>query len=452
MSAQAAPRTARRTRTRWAIAALATVAVIVAGVLLAPRIMGLGAGEAVSVATTAVESGRLIVTASGDGETEAIETYDGYPEVSGTVEEIKVSVGDRVKAGQVLYTLDDADLRKALTKASASVRQADQQVAQARQQVSQAKLQLTQARNRLDALESATGTHTASAGDVDEAEQSVAVAKDAVASAEAGLASAKAARATAVEERADAAADLEKTEVTAPAAGVITHINISEGGAVSAGGSGNGSASTSSAASALSGGATGSNGSSSGAPVVIADTSELKVTVVVNEVDIADVTVGQKASVTFDAVEGLEIPATVAWVSPNAEASGNVTGYSVELTLGKQDERLRAGMTASADIVTLSVDDALLLPKSSIKTQDTEKYVTVVGSDGTQQRRVVTTGPSDDTRVQVLTGLKAGERVASVTAAAVEQQGGMPRGAMMLGGSPPGGRPGGSRGAQGGDR
>lgn len=451
MSSQAASPSTRRKRSTWAIAALVTMAVVVAAIVGAPRLLGMSSGEAVTVATTTVGSGSLTVTASGDGQTEAIDSYEGYPQVSGTVEEIAVSVGDRVKAGEVLYTLDDGDLQQALTKATSSLRQADQQVAQAKQQVSQATLQLIQAENRLDALESRSGTMSASAAEIEEAEQSIEVAEDSLTSAKAGLASAKASRTTAAEERDDAAADVDTTEVTAPVAGTVTQVNISEGGAVSAGGgTSSGSSGASSSGSSAQTGAT--TGSGSGAPVVISDTSELKVTVVVNEVDIADVAVGQEATVTFDAVEGLEIPATVSWLSPNAEASGNVTGYRVELTLGEQDERLRTGMTASADIVTLSVADALLLPKSSIKTQDAEKYVTVVAADGTQERRTVTTGASDDTRVQVLTGVQAGDEVVSVTAADLTEQGGMPRGAMMLGGgAPPTGRPGSSAG-QGGDR
>ena len=49
-------------------------------------------------------TGTLVVTASADGQTEADDTYDVYPEVSGTVETVEVKVGDRVEAGDTLFS------------------------------------------------------------------------------------------------------------------------------------------------------------------------------------------------------------------------------------------------------------------------------------------------------------------------------------------------------------
>ena len=97
--------------------------------------------------------------------------------------------------------------------------------------------------------------------------------------------------------------------------------------------------------------------------MVISDNSVLIATVAVNEVDIADVKVGQEATVTFDAATGLAIPAKVRWVSPNSATSGNVRTYDIELELAEQSDRLRPGMTASAEIATLKLEDALLDPQ-----------------------------------------------------------------------------------------
>jgi RND family efflux transporter MFP subunit len=142
-------------------------------------------------------------------------------------------------------------------------------------------------------------------------------------------------------------------------------------------------------------------------------------TVKVNEVDVADVKAGQEATVTFDAAVGLAIPGKVRWVSPNSVTTGNVRTYDVEIDLAVQNPKLRPGMTASADIATVKLDDALLIPKTAVRVDGTTKYVTVVKPDASQEKRTVTTGRSDGTRVQVLSGLKTGEKILTSFAAPV---------------------------------
>ncbi len=314
-------------------------------------------------------------------------------------------------------------------------------MAAANQQVSAAKLQKLQAENNLDRLESQTGTRTATSSQIDEAEQSVNVAKAGVTTAKssqkaakASLSSARVARNNAQTNYNEAKADLAKAVVTAPAGGVVTAVNVVEGGSVSTG-SGASSVSSGSGSSASMAGASASAASAgSSAPVVISDNSLLIATVAVNEVDIADVKKGQEATVTFDAATGLAIPATVRWVSPNSVTSGNVRTYDVELDLAEQNEQLRPGMTASAEIATLMVEDALLIPKTAVRVDGTTKFVTVVKPDGSQEKRTVTTGRSDDVNIQVLTGLKAGEKVTTNFTAPEEKSGG----GIMPAAPPPG--------------
>jgi len=422
MSAEAAPRTAKKKRARWAVIALIVVAVI-AVVAAVPLLMGGSGKSAAAAPTTTVEPGSLIVIASADGQTAADDVRDVYPKVSGTVEHVDVAVGDTVKAGATLFTLDDASLRAAVRQANATLTQSKQQVASADQQLQQAKLQKLQAENNLDRLESLTGTMTASDAQISEAKASIAVAKASAASATSALSSANVARHNAEVSYADAKSDLEKTTVVAPAGGTVTAVTVVEGGSVSTGGG----VSASSAGAGASGQASASTASgASSAPVTISDNSVLISTVKVNEVDIADVKVGQEATVTFDAAAGLAIPGKVRWVSPTSVSTGNVRTYDVEIDLAQQDKRLRPGMTASADIATLKLDDALLMPKTAVRVDGTTKYVTVVKSDGSQGKRTVTTGRSDDANVQVLSGLKAGEKIlTSFAAPAAAKSGGI---------------------------
>jgi len=447
MSAEAAPRTAKKKRTRWAIIAI-VVAVVVVSAVMAPMVLGGPNKSATAVPTTTVATGTIAVTTSADGQTEADNAHDVYPEVSGTVESLEVKVGATVEAGDELFTVDDAGLRSAVRQAKAQLSQADQQVAAASQQVASAdqqvasaKLQRVQAENNLDRLESQTGTRTATSGQIDEAERSVRVAKAGVTTAKsaqeaakASLSSARVARDNAQTDYKEAKADLAKAVVLAPADGVVTEVNVVEGGSVSTGGSASGSSSGSGSSTSMSGASASVSSAGSSAPVVISDNSLLIATVAVNEVDIADVKEGQEATVTLDAATGLAIPATVRWVSPNSVTSGNVRTYDVELDLAEQHEELRPGMTASADIATLTLENTLLIPKTAVRVDGTAKFVTVVKPGGSQEKRTVTTGRSDDVNIQVLTGLKAGERVTTSFTAPEEKSGG----GIMPAAPPPG--------------
>jgi len=436
----------KKKRTRWAIIALVAVAVVVLAVA-APMVLGGPRRAAAPVPTTTVAAGELVVTASADGQTEADSAYDVYPEVSGTVDSVEVSLGDKVKAGDTLFTIDDTALQSAVRQANAQLSQAKSQVAGAEQQLSQAKLQQLQAENHLDKLESMTGTMSASSSQIAEAKRSVTVAKAGVTSANASLSSAKVSRSNAEKSLADARSDLDKVTIEAPASGIVTSVNVAAGGSVSTGGGASGSSSGDSASSASASSMTGAStsassvsaASSGSAPIVISDTSALMVTVAVNEVDIADVKAGQEATVTFDAASGLAIGGTVRWVSPNAVTSGNVRTYDVELDLAEQSPRLRPGMTSSADIVTLKIADALLVPKTAVRVDGTSKYVTLVKADGSQEKRAVTTGRSDETNVEILTGIKAGDKIATSFTTPVERTNSL---------MPP--RPGGAAGAGGG--
>lgn len=436
----AAPRTAKRKRTRRAVVA-GFIAAAALMAVAAPMVLGGDKTSAAAVPMTTVTTGTLVISASADGQVEAADTYDVYPDVSGTVEDVYVAVGDRVEAGDRLFTLDEASLESAVRQAKAQLAQADQQVAlasqqiaSARQQVGAAKLQLSQAEQNVRDLRSLTGTMAVGAARIEEAKQGVSVAKSGVESAlaaqkaaAAAHASAKASRETAQVAYDEAKADLLNSTVVAPADGIVTGLNVSEGSGVTAVGSASsGSASSGSSAGMLDASASAVSSASS-APVVIADDSALLIRVAVNEYDIADMKAGQPATVTVGAANGLRVPATVRWVSPNSTKSGNVRTYEVELELAEHNERLRSGMTASADISTLTIPDALMVPKSSVRVDGTTKFVTLVKPDGSQEKRTVTTGRSDDTNVQILTGLEAGQKVATSSADPVEDR----RGGLM---------------------
>jgi len=152
-------------------------------------------------------------------------------------------------------------------------------------------------------------------------------------------------------------------------------------------------------------------------------------TVSLNEVDIAKVKVGQKATLTFDAIEGLSIAGEVAEVDIVGTISQGVVNYNAKISFDTQDERIKSGMSASASIVVAAKQDVLVVPSGVVKTQANSSYVLVVdrntavtGNSGivltkTPAEQLVTVGLSDDTLTEIVSGLTEGDKVVSRTIA-----------------------------------
>jgi RND family efflux transporter MFP subunit len=148
----------------------------------------------------------------------------------------------------------------------------------------------------------------------------------------------------------------------------------------------------------------------------------------VNEVDAAKLAVGQKATLTFDAIDGLTLTGTVAEVDTAGTVAQGVVSYGVQITLDSQDSRIKSGMTVNADIQTTVHTDALSVPSSAVKTTGGSSYVLVFsppladtgGTAGvvsaTPPAQVpVTMGISGDTSVEILSGLSSGEQIVTRT-------------------------------------
>lgn len=161
--------------------------------------------------------------------------------------------------------------------------------------------------------------------------------------------------------------------------------------------------------------------------------------ITLNEVDVAKVKVGQKATLTFDAVSDLTISGQVAQIDAIGTVSQGVVTYGVKIAFDTQDDRIKPSMSVSAAIITDAKQDALLVPNSAIKQQGTTKYVEipnsldVASSTSTQlnlsassgsvlknlpQNQTIEVGLSNDQYTEVISGLKAGDIVVTQTVTA----------------------------------
>jgi multidrug efflux pump subunit AcrA (membrane-fusion protein) len=169
--------------------------------------------------------------------------------------------------------------------------------------------------------------------------------------------------------------------------------------------------------------------SASGAVATLVTSSQIA-ELNLNEVDAAKIQVGNKATLTFDAISDLTLTGKVVELDPVGTVTQGVVSYSVKISFDSQDPRIKAGMTVNADIQNAVHQNVLTVPSSAVKTSNGQQYVlvfnpplvasTTTGSAGilsvTPPTQVpVTTGISDDTTVEVTSGLTAGEQVVTRT-------------------------------------
>ena len=166
---------------------------------------------------------------------------------------------------------------------------------------------------------------------------------------------------------------------------------------------------------------------SAGSAAVTLVTTQQLAAISLNEVDAAKIKVGQKATITFDAIDGLSMTGEVAQVSPVGTVTQGVVSYSVQIAFDSQDDRVKSGMSVSTYIVTQVKADVLTVPNSAVKTQGTQSYVETlsgvgassttgyVTSSATPNRVTVETGLSDDTLTEIVSGLKEGDLVITQT-------------------------------------
>ena len=161
----------------------------------------------------------------------------------------------------------------------------------------------------------------------------------------------------------------------------------------------------------------------------LADLATMLVKINVNEVDIDKVRLGMPAEVTIDAAKGVTFHGHVHKVSPSSQDSGTTSGsassqtvirFPVEVQLDAADSRLKSGMSARCSIICSRRKNVVRVPTNCIQgagATGTVKVVTSGSKDGkpvdVAQPRTVTVGLRGDDYVEIASGLKPGEKVAT---------------------------------------
>ena len=136
---------------------------------------------------------------------------------------------------------------------------------------------------------------------------------------------------------------------------------------------------------------------------------DLKITVYVSEKYSGYLKKGLNAFVSFTSMPGEEFSAKVTSVSPVVNNSNRTVETVLELD--KYDSRIKPGMYATVSLVIQEEDNSFVVPKSAIKTYNTDSTVFVIDENNTAKRVVVTTGISNDNDIQITSGLEEGMQV-----------------------------------------
>jgi len=366
------------------------------------------ATKTATVQTTTVKRGSLVATVSAAGNVAAARTATITSQTAGQVTQVNVQVSDRVKAGQTLVQLDLTDLNRALRSAQLS-----QQTAQtnfdtakaknstnanalivAKASLEKARLAVQAAQADYDAIAWRAGSAvTSQATTLQQATIDYQTAQanynTTIATiSDADLKNAQVSLDQAKLNAEQAQRNLEQARIVAPFDGIITSVNVNVGD--------NANAATSS--------------TSATNAVVMFDPTRLQITVTVSEVDIAKIKVGQTAQVTLDALTGKSYAAKVVTIAPVATVTQGVVNYQVVLALTNADDAIKPGMTANLSIEVERRADVLLIPTRSVRTQGNQKLVTVLFK-GQTVATPVTVGLSNDTSIEVVSGLSEGDAV-----------------------------------------
>ncbi len=323
---------------------------------------GGGAPELGPTATVERTTVERIVVATGTIEPE--KEVEVRPRIAGIIETIHVDDGDTVEENQPLVEIE----RELLAS----------QVREARAALQGARVELRYAKIAVDRAEELERGGATSQQTHDDARTRHEGARAGVARAQAALETLE--------------TQLSYATVRSPLSGRVLQVHQEEGNAVSP-------------VTAVTGGTV---------LLSLAGTEKLFLEGLVDENEVARVALGQPARIRTEAYADRGFEGRVTHIAPLGKRIQNVTYFEVEIEVIDADAQLlRPRMSGDADIVTEVVEDALVVPETALRYRGEEIYVeTVVRSSAASiEETVIEIGIVDGSRVQVLSGLEAGQEV-----------------------------------------
>ena len=358
----------------------------------------------VSVRAEKVARQEIASVISTNGKIEPVNSFEAHAPAPAIVKSVRVAEGDRVKPGQLLVQLDDADARAQSARALAQLRSAEaalqavksggtqEEVLTTKADLSKAQAESQEAQRNLQAIQKLRQNGAASPAEVEAAQDRVKKADADVQLLQSKLtgrySSPEVAKveAAAVEARASyaAAQDLLKhSNVTAPFAGTVYQLPVKPGAYVNGG----------------------------ELLVQIADLTKVRVRAFVDEPDIGRLTKGQEVQITWDAIPGRTWEGSLTRVPTAVSMVGSRTVGEITSEIPNADRKLLPNVNVNVSIVIARHDNTLTVAREAVHDADGKRYVYQVANDKLQAREVET-GLSSLTRVEIVKGISDGTTVA----------------------------------------
>lgn len=333
--------------------------------------------QAVQYKTTQAAKGSLVTSVSGSGNVIVDQSVNIDPTITGTVANLKVNIGDKVQKGQLLFTIVNDQLGVSVSQAQSSYSSS-----------------LSSLRNAKSSKKSSQAGYVDTKKNNSSSYADVLSARDKVDAANSSIDSAQQNVDSSLVNLQFQQQQAAKRNVTSPTDGTVNAINIKNGDDLSK----------------L------SSGSSRTVPMIIGDLGTLKAQVQVNEVDIPNVSIGQKVMMTFSAIDGLAISGKVEKVDVLGTLSQGVVTYNVTVGFDSLDPRIKSNMSVSAKIITGVKQDVITVPNSALKTQGNTTYIEVLNSATNQpERRTIEPGVANSTETEIVSGINVGDNVITQT-------------------------------------
>jgi macrolide-specific efflux system membrane fusion protein len=329
--------------------------------------------------------------------------------ITGKVERLYASIGDRVKKGDVIVQLDQEDLRARVAKAKADldlaganlalirsgsrkeeIREAEEKIEQARSTLDLSKKILDREKGLLakgyttqETVDKAEKEYEVSLSQYKAAQESIQLVKEKYTKEEIDAAVARVDQAKA--SLRDAEVQLSYGTIKAPISGTIASVTTQQGETVTA---------------------------SLNAPtfITIIDLSRLEVDTYVDETDIGKVKMGQEATFTVASFPDKDFKGKVMAIYPKAIIQDNVVYYITIISADNPEGLLKPEMTATVNISLQKRENVLTVPNGAIRREGGKKVVFVLQNNQPIQREVKT-GWKDSGYTEILSGLQEGERV-----------------------------------------
>lgn len=374
--------------------------------------------------TEKIEKGTISSFVTGSGNVFVDETANINPSISGTIKNLNVKVGDLVFKDQALFTIDSPQTDIDLAKAYNSYLSTQQATESAKSQFLQSQLDYETLNQQNDVKQ----------GSVPEAQLSISRQKFITnqASYEVAQNNVNAAYLS-YQSALKTASD---KNVKTPISGIVANVNVKNGDDL---GGSTTKSSTNASTTSTSLTSTNTSISSANIPIIIQNLKTRKAKIAVNEVDIAKIKLDQKATLTFDAIDGLTLTGKVEQMDNMGTITNSVVNYNVVIAFDTLDDRVKPEMSTSASIITDTKVDVLVAPNAAVKTNDNSHYVQVL-TNGAPEQKPVEIGIVSDSKTEIKSGINEGEEVVTQTVS-VSSSGAITT-AARRGNSPFGGLPG----------